>query len=312
MSQRRPPVVLPAVRDQSVLARAPMRAVPLLGWLAPPRLTRRQLRHYVTYAVLTIVCFIWIYPILWMFSSSLKTLGEFFSGLGLVPTHPDFENYVLAWQQANIGATFLNSVIVSISGVLIVLFISSTMGYVLGRYSFPGRKLVFGALGVLIFIPQTYTIIPIFDLITKMHLNGNLLGIILAESGSAHVIIILLFAGYFAQIPREVEEAAICDGAGFVRIFVSIMLPLAKPVIATAIILQFIASWNDFLIPLVLTLSQPALRTVAVGVYFLQGVNQVNWPELSAASSIALLPVIIVFLVLQRYFVEGMSAAVKQ
>ena len=266
----------------------------------------------MTYAVFAIVSFIWVYPILWMFSSSLKTLGEFFSGLGLVPAHPHFDNYTLAWQQANIGPNFINSVIVTISGVLIVLFVSSTMGYVLGRYSFPGRKLVFAALGALIFIPQTYTIIPIFDLITKMHLDGNLFGIILAESGSAHVIIILLFAGYFAQLPREIEEAAICDGAGFVRIFVSIMLPLAKPVIATAIILQFIASWNDFLIPLVLTLAQPALRTVAVGVYFLQGVNQVNWPELSAASSIALLPVLIVFLVLQRYFVEGISAAVKQ
>jgi ABC-type glycerol-3-phosphate transport system permease component len=313
MSQRRSSVVLRrGGRDQAVLARPLARAIPILGWLAPPRLTRRQLRHYITYAVLTIVCLIWVYPILWMFSSSLKTLGEFFSGLGLVPTHPDFDNYALAWQQANIGPAFLNSVIVSISGVLIVLFISSTMGYVLGRYSFPGRTLVFAALGALVFIPQTYTIIPIFDLITKMHLDGNLMGIILAESGSAHVIIILLFAGYFAQLPREIEEAAICDGAGFVRIFVSIMLPLAKPVIATAIILQFIASWNDFLIPLVLTLAQPALRTVAVGVYFLQGVNEVNWPELSAASSIALLPVILVFLMLQRYFVEGMSAAVKQ
>jgi raffinose/stachyose/melibiose transport system permease protein len=281
-------------------------------WLALPRPTRRQLRHSVTYAVLTAVCFVWVYPILWMFSSSLKSLGEFFSGLGLIPRQLDFDNYTLAWQQANIGPNFLNSVIVSIAGVIVVLFISSTMGYVLGRYSFPGRKLVFGILGALVFIPQTYTIIPIFDLITRMHLDGNLLGIILAESGSAHIIIILLFAGYFAQIPREVEEAAIIDGAGFVRVFWQIMVPLAKPVIATGIILQFIASWNDFLIPLVLTLARPALRTVAVGVYFLQGVNEVNWPELSAASSIALLPVIVVFLLLQRYFVEGISAAVKQ
>ncbi len=276
------------------------------------RLRRSQIRRYVTYVVLTAVCFIWIYPILWMLSSSIKPLGEFFSGLSLIPQQVDFQNYVQAWQQANIGPDFINSVIVSVSGVLIVLFVSSTMGYALGRYRFPGRKVILAFLGVLVFIPQTYTIIPIFDLITNMHLDGNLFGIILAESGSANIIIILLFAGYFSQIPKELEEAATVDGAGFFRTFWQIMLPVAKPVIATGIILQFIASWNDFLIPLVLTLSQPALRTVAVGVYFLQGVNEVNWTELSAASSIALLPVIIVFLFLQRYFVEGIAAAVKQ
>ncbi len=276
------------------------------------RLTRAQIRRSVTYAALTAVCFVWVYPLLWMFSSSFKSLGEFFSGLGLIPQHLEFQNYVDAWQQADIGADFLNSVIVSVSGVVIVIFVSSTLGYVLGRYRFPGRRPLIGLLGVLVFIPQTYTIIPIFDLITRMRLDGNLFGIVLAESGSAHVIIILLFAGYFAQIPKELEEAAVVDGASFPRIFWQIMLPLARPVIATGIILQFIASWNDFLIPLVLTLSQPALRTVAVGVYFLQGVNLVNWTELAAASSIALLPVIIVFLVLQRYFVEGLAGAVKQ
>lgn len=301
------------VSDRLLVSERRRRPAPAgLARFARPRLTRRRLRHYLTYVVLVAVCFVWVYPILWMFASSFKTLGEFFSGLGLVPAHPNFDNYAQAWQQANIGPDFVNSVIVSISGVVIVLFVSSSMGYVLGRYRFPGRGIIFAILGALVFIPQTYTIIPIFDLITNMHLDGNLFGIILAESGSAHIIIILLFAGYFARLPHELEEAAVIDGAGFVRVFFTIMLPLARPVIATGIILQFIASWNDFLIPLVLTLSQPALRTVAVGVYFLQGVNQVNWPELSAAASISLLPVIIVFLLMQRYFVEGISAAVKQ
>lgn len=278
----------------------------------PSMLRPGQMRRYLTYVILTAVCFIWIYPLLWMLSSSFKVPGQFFSGLGLLPQEIDFYNYPQAWTQASIGSDFLNTLIITVSGVLIVLFVSSTMGYALGRYSFPGKRIVIGFLGVLVLIPQGYTIIPIFDLITALHLDGNLFGIILAESGSAHIIIILLFAGYFAQIPRELEEAATVDGAGFLRTFWQVMLPLSGPVIATGIILQFIASWNDFLIPLVLTLAQPTLRTVAVGVYFLQGINQTNWAELSAASTISLLPVVIVFLLFQRYFINGMAAAVKQ
>jgi raffinose/stachyose/melibiose transport system permease protein len=271
-----------------------------------------QLQRLITYVVLTIVCFLWIYPFLWMMSAAVKSNTEIFSGLGLIPKQWHWENFGYAWDGADIGGYFLNTVTVSVGGVLIVLFTTSTMGYVLGRYAFPGKRVIIGLLGVLVFLPQGYTIIPIYDLISRLNLSGNLLGIILAESGSAHIIMILLFAGYFRQLPSELEESAVMDGAGFVRIFWRIMLPLAKPVIATTIILQFIASWNDFLIPLVLTLSQPSLRTLAVGVYSFQGENLTDWADMAAAATIAVIPVVIVFLCLQRYFIEGVAGAVKQ
>jgi raffinose/stachyose/melibiose transport system permease protein len=186
------------------------------------------------------------------------------------------------------------------------------MGYVLGRHDFIGKRVIIGLLASLVFLPQGYTIIPVFDLITALRLDGSLFGIILAESGSAHIIMILLFAGYFRQMPRELEESAVLDGASFPRVFLQIMLPLAKPVIATTIILQFITSWNDFLVPLVLTLSRPELRTLAVGVYSFQGENFTAWTDMAAASTISVVPVIVVFLFLQRYFIEGMAGAVKQ
>lgn len=275
-------------------------------------LTRGQVQRLITYVVLTLVCFVWIYPFLWMMSAAVKSNTDIFSGLGLIPKQWHWENFGYAWDGADIGGYFLNTVTVSVGGVLIVLFTTSTMGYVLGRYTFPGKRLIIGLLGVLVFLPQGYTIIPIYDLISRLNLSGNLLGIILAESGSAHIIMILLFAGYFRQLPSELEESAVMDGAGFVRIFWRIMLPLSKPVIATTIILQFIASWNDFLIPLVLTLSQPSLRTLAVGVYSFQGENLTDWADMAAASTIAVIPVVIVFLCLQRYFIEGVAGAVKQ
>jgi len=271
-----------------------------------------QIRRLITYFALIVVCAAWIYPLLWMISASFKTEAEIFNGLGLIPASLQWSNFSHAWTDARIGDYFINTVIVSVVGVAIVVVTTSMMGYVLGRQNFIGKRLIIGLLAALVFLPQGYTIIPVFDLITALHLDGSLLGIILAESGSAHIIMILLFAGYFRQIPRELEESAVLDGASFPRVFLQIMLPLAKPVIATTIILQFITSWNDFLVPLVLTLSRPDLRTLAVGVYSFQGENFTAWSDMAAASTISLVPVIVVFLFLQRYFIEGMAGAVKQ
>lgn len=265
-----------------------------------------------THVVLIPLCLIWIYPFLWMISASLKPNGLVFSGLGLIPTKPMWSNYVDAWVQGGIGRFFINSVIVSCSSVVIVVVCTATMGYVLGRMSFPGKKVVIGVLAALAILPQGYTIIPIFNLVSVLGLSRNLFGIILPESGAAHILQLLLYAGYFAQLPKTLDEAAQIDGAGYFRIFSRIYFPLAAPVTATVVILQFIASWNDFLLPLVISLSQPNLQTLAVGVYSFQGQNLTNYAELSAASSITLVPVIVVFLFLQRYFVEGIAGAVKQ
>jgi len=148
-------------------------------------------------------------------------------------------------------------------------------------------------------------------LVNRLGLANSLAGVTLAQAGGAHVVMVLLFAGYFAQLPKELEEAAVVDGAGFLRVFWEIMLPLAKPIVATTIILQFMHSWNAFLQPLVLTLSRPDLRTLAVGIYAFQGEFFTDWSGMAAAATISLAPIVIVFLFLQRYFVEGIAGAVK-
>jgi len=165
---------------------------------------------------------------------------------------------------------------------------------------------------VTIFLPEGYTIIPIVELLQRLHLTNSLAGVTLAQSGGAHVVMVLLFAGYFAQLPKDLEEAAVIDGASFLRVFWEIMLPLAKPVVATTIILQFMASWNAFLQPLVLTLSRPDLRTLAVGMYAFRGEYSTDWSGMAAAATISLAPVVVVFLFLQRYFIEGIAGSVKQ
>ncbi len=274
--------------------------------------TANRLRELVTTIILTPIAFLWIYPFLWMVSASVKTNDDIFrSGLNLLPSQLMFENYERAWVQANISQYFFNTVAIALGSVALVVLTTATMGYVLGRYGFPGKKIVVGLFVATVFLPKGYTIIPIFELISNLGLDGSLFGVILAQSGGANIIFILLFTGYFSQLPKELEEAAIVDGAGFLRIFFQIMLPLAKPVVATVVIMQFISSWNDFLLPLVLTLARPELRTLSVGMYAFRGEYFTDWSGMAAAATIAIIPIILVFLAMQRYFIEGIAGAVK-
>ncbi|MGH3729741.1 MAG: carbohydrate ABC transporter permease [Micromonosporaceae bacterium] len=280
----------------------------------PPSGQRRRRswkREIVVSLILLPICLMWVYPFLWMVSASLKTEMEIYGSVSLLPEVPQWENYSRAWYEADIGPYFWNTIFVTVATVAIVVVTTAMLGYVIGRYPFPGKKLVVGALIATLFLPDGYTIIPIFELVNDLGFGASLWGVILAEAGGAHVIIILLFAGYFRQLPKELEEAARIDGAGFFRTFWTVMLPLAKPAIATAIILSLMRVWNSFLIPLVLTLPRPDLRTLAVGVYSFQGENLTDWSGMAAASTISLLPIIIVFLLLQRYFVEGVAGAVR-
>ncbi|WP_419525792.1 carbohydrate ABC transporter permease [Blautia sp.] len=266
----------------------------------------------IVYVLLSVVALIWIYPFIWMITASLKTQDEFFaSGLSLIQKSLNFENYVRAWNNANFGVYFKNSIIVTVSVVVIVLLATSAAGYVMGRYAFVGKKLIMGIFMASITIPLVFTVIPIYELLKEMGLEQNLLGLILAEAGGGHVIFLMLFSSFYGGIPKELEEAATIDGSGFLKTYSSIMFPLAKPIMATVVIMQFIWTWNSFLLPLIVTLSRPELRTLAVGLYALRGENVVDWTGIAAGACIAVLPIILIFICLQRYFVDGVAGAVK-
>lgn len=281
-----------------------------------PRRRRRFRASWVRATLISIVlipiCFIWIYPFLWMVSAALKSTAEIFSGLNLFPNIIYLDNFPRAWNEASVGLYFFNTLFITVFSTAITVVTVAMIGYVLGRYRFRGKRVIIALFAAAIFLPEGYTIIPIFNLLNGLHLSTSLWGIILAESGGTHIVMVLLFAGYFSQLPKELEESAMIDGAGFLRIFWKIYLPLSKPVIATCVIFQIINSWNDFLLPLVVTLTRPNLRTLAVGIYSFKGQYFTDWSGMAAASTIALIPIIIAFLFMQRYFVEGIAGAVKQ
>ena len=262
--------------------------------------------------LLIALCLIWIYPFLWLTSASLKNSLEVFSkGLNLVPDVWRWENYARAWQAAHFDRYMLNTIIVTVGTVALVVLRSALAGYVLGRYDFIGKRLIVGVLVATFVVPAGFTIIPVLDLTQNLGLLNTLWGVILALGGGGQVANVLLFAGFFRQIPRELEEAAVLDGAGFLDIFFRVMLPLAKPIIATVTILTFLFAWNTFFIPLVFTFSRPDLRTLAVGMLAFVGENETDWSGMAAAATLSLAPVVAVFFFAQRYIIEGIAGAVK-
>ena len=266
----------------------------------------------INHLVLLAIGLIWVYPFLWMISASFKSQNEFFNNrLGLIPQAPTLDNIKRIWVKANFGSYFLNTVVVTCFAVVLVLIITMLAGYAMGRYKFVGRNLMMGIFVGSIAIPLVSTIIPTYEVVKGMHLTGTKTGLVLAQAGGAHVIFLMLFTSFFASIPMELAEAAKIDGCSFFRIFFNIMMPLCKPIATTVVIMETIWTWNAFMLPLVLTLNNPASRTLAVGLYAFKGENTVDWTGIAAGGTIAVIPVIILFIILQRHFVEGIAGAVK-
>lgn len=281
----------------------------------PPNRARRVLRRlpwWIAFGFLVVTALLWVYPFVWMVSASLKDSLEIFSaGLQLIPEKLAWENYSRAWKDASFGRYMINTVIVTVWTVAIVVIRCALCGYVLGRYTFRGSRIIMGILVATLFVPTGYTIIPIVKISLQLGLLNSLTGMVLALSGAANVSAILIYAGYFRQLPKELEEAAVVDGASFFRVFFTIMLPLAMPVTATVALLTFLGTWNSFFLPLVFSFSRPELRTLSVGMQAFVGENAVDWSGMAAAGVISIVPVVALFIFLQRFFVEGIAGAVK-
>lgn len=278
---------------------------------------RRQLRNnLILWAVLLVIGFVWMYPILWIFSAAFKTSQEVFTaGPALIPeTWAGFSNFVRAWDVANFSRYFGNSVLYGVGSVLIAVFRSILAGYVLARFSFPGRRLILALVAFTVFIPVEASVIPQFRLVNWIDQNlfqiMDTYFIVPFIQGGAGSLWVLLFTGAFRALPQELFDAADVDGAGFWQKFL-LSVPLVGPITATTVIFQFIHSWEDILTPIIYTLGRPELRNLQSGIIAFQGAQATDWVGLAAAIVITILPVIVVFLVFQRFFVQGLAGALK-
>jgi ABC-type glycerol-3-phosphate transport system permease component len=267
----------------------------------------------MTHVALLVSGLAWLYPLFWALGSSLKSDDEFFGrGLSPLPSQFLWSNYLDAWREASFGRYFMNTFLITVGTVLVTLVVTATAGYVLARTRFPGRGFCLGLVSATLVLPHGYTIIPVFDLMQRLHLLNSLWAVIIVQASGGVVFGTFLFMGYFMAIDRELEDAAQVDGANFHQTFARIMLPLSGPMLATVGLFTAITAWNSFFIPLVFTLGRPELRTLAIGMYAFIGENSTEWTLLCAGTVITLAPIILLFLLLQRFFVNGLAGAVKQ
>jgi multiple sugar transport system permease protein len=222
----------------------------------------------------------------------------------LIPDPPTLDNFVEAWTSNNFGRYFLNSMIVTIASTIISVTLSAMLGFVFARYEFPGRRVLFGALLFTLMVPGLVLLIPQFVLARNLGLLNSLWGLVIVYAVLNLGLNTFLLRGFFAAMPSEIFDAASVDGAGPWRIFRSVAIPLAGPGIATVTIFSFLAAWDEFTWAIV-TISDKDLYTLPVAIRLFQRANGTEWGLVFAASLIAMVPVLILFVTLQRYIVSG-------
>jgi multiple sugar transport system permease protein len=266
------------------------------------------------YGILIVGAVVMITPFLYLLGTSftentfvLTTPPQF------IPNPPTLANYEQVIATQDIGRYFLNSVFVATISTALSLLVSSMMAYAFARFSFPGKETIFRVLLLGLMIPAIMLIIPQFVLAKNLGLIDTLAGLIVFYVAGSLALNTFLLRGFFESIPGELDQAMQVDGAGAWTRYWRLAIPLAKPGLATATIFTFLASWDEFAWALTIT-NSPENRTlpIAIRLFAGEGNNAVQWGVVFAASVIAVVPVIIVFLVFQRYFVQGLtSGAIK-
>ena len=284
--------------------------------IAERRRVRHPARRALLYVVVVATSLVMIGPLYWMFGTSFKPSADIFaSPPKWIPDPWTLGNYRDVFTLLPFDRFFVNSVIVAVSIVSLNIVFDTMAAYAFAKLKFPGRDVIFFLLLITLMIPFQVNLIPLYRMMVFLHRINPHLGIdtysgLIAPS-MIQVFGIFLMRQFFQSIPDEVLESARCDGASEFRIIRSIVIPLALPGIATLAIFTFLSAWNDFLWPL-LVISSDQMRTLPVGVALLARKNTINWGDTMAGTALASVPMIVVFLVLQRRFIEGLTAgAVK-
>ena len=274
---------------------------------AADSVARRRAVNAVTYGLAAVLGISMLVPFLWMVSTSFMDEFEVFHfPPHLVPSDPVWSNYPSALTALPFARFFLNSAIMSLFIVVGHLFTAATAGYAFARLRFPGRDKVFILFLANLMVPVIVLLIPRFLIVNALGWVDSYMGLIITELVSVWGI--FLMRQYFLSIPRDLEDAARIDGASEWQVFYRVALPLAKPALATVALFSFVETWKSFLWPLIVTRSM-AMRPVEVGIAAFHGIYVSNWPYQMAAAVVAVVPILVLFLFTQRYFVRGIQLA---
>ena len=272
------------------------------------RITFGRICIYVVLILMTIYC---AFPLIYAFFGSFKSSVEFLNGgANILPAEWEFSKYGKAWKEANFAQYTINSLIISGMTVVLTLIVGSMAAYVLARTSFRAKPALLAVLGLVMFIPNVVLIFPIFHMCQTLHLMGNIWSIIITQTASGLPFLVILMQSYMVSISKEMDEAAEIDGCSFFKKFYLIILPLSKPILATAALFAFKNAWNSYLLPLALSLSKPEIRPLTVGVIALKDMGEgiSAWNIMIAGSVLAIFPMVVVYLFMNRFFIEGITA----
>ena len=271
---------------------------------------------YIPLVLLTIMI---VVPVFWVFMASIKENSEFYRSPWALPKGIHFQNFVDAWQSANMGSYMLNSVIVTAIALLILIIVALPAAYVLARFKFKTSKFWNILFMAGLFINVNYIVVPIFLMLNKgdtflyktfgdTFLMNNLFVLAVVYAATALPFTIYLLSGYFKSLAKDYEEAAYVDGAGYFRTMVQIIIPMAKPSIITIILFNFLAFWNEYIISMTL-LTDPKRKTLPVGLMNLMAAQRsaVQYGKMYAGLVIVMLPTLILYMCVQKKLTQGMT-----
>ena len=290
-----------------------------LGYQAPQRFSSDRLRRLVSGApvriVVLLIALVWTLPSAGLLISSLRPPNDITSsGWWTVFAHPfeasvwTVENYVQVLTTQGLGNAFVNSVLVTVPSVVIPITIAAFAAYAFAWLEFPGRKVLFIVVVGLMVVPLQMSLIPLLRLYTQLDLNGTFLGVWLAHTGFGLPLAVFLLFGYISTLPGEIIESARVDGASPLTTFTRLVLPLSVPVVASFAIFQFLWVWNDLLVALIFLGTKEEVAVITARLAALVGRRGEQWHVLTAGAFVSMAIPLLVFFLLQRYFVRGLTA----
>jgi multiple sugar transport system permease protein len=273
------------------------------------RVGARHTGRVALYLVLASTATIALYPLLWMLTGSVRPGDEIFTNASLLPHHPTFSNYTDGWQGVGVsfGRFLLNSIVISACAVVGNIFSCSLAAYAFARLQFRFKRLAFGVMLATLMLPAHVTLIPQYILFRQLGWVNTFAPMIVPHFFGVSAFFVFLMVQFIRGIPTELDDAARIDGAGHIRFFVSIILPLLRPALVTTTIFSFIWTYNDFFTQLIY-LNDAQLFTVPLGLRsFLDATGESAWGPMLAMSTLSLLPLLIIFVVFQRMIVQGIA-----
>ena len=273
---------------------------------------KNALRKWIIFIVILLIACLYFYPVFLMFANSVKSFGEVLTNPVSPPTELVFQNYVDVFQKMDYLKLFRNNVIITVIGIVGIVFFSSAAAYILDRRRTRYTKIMHSLIIIPMLIPFQTIMITLLKAMSVIHLSGSKIGLGIQYWGFGIPMATFIFFNFMGTIPKELDESAKIDGASTFKTYGSVIFPLLKPVTFTVIVLDVMWIWNDFLLPLLMVNSNTETKTLVLAAYTFVGSMNTKWHYAMAGMTMAVIPSIIVFIFLQKYIVEGVVAgAVK-